>query len=143
MARTILAIDDSPVQQSLYKFFLSKDYALEQALSGNKALAIAKKIAFDLIITDINLPEMGGVDIIKNLKWMPHQVNAKILVVSSDLQGIKKAKAAGCDYFMIKPVDPHKLAKSIDKILNVAAAEQAKQAQDNNKSDGQQQAEEG
>jgi len=118
MALTILAIDDSPVQQSLYKFFLGKDYALEQALAGNKALKIAKKISFDLIITDINLPEIGGVELIKEIKWMPHQVNAKILVISSDLMGIQKAKEAGCDYFMIKPIDPMKLAKAVDKILN-------------------------
>jgi two-component system cell cycle response regulator DivK len=69
MRKTILIIEDNDINMTLYTLFLSKaGYSVIQSPKGKNGLDMIKEFLPDLVLTDINLPDISGIDIIKNIK---------------------------------------------------------------------------
>lgn len=121
MAKTILLVDDSlTMMMSLQSYLESSGFVVETA--GDGVLALNKLKAGsnpDLIITDINMPNMDGLELIKNIKTLAGFRFKPIIVLSTESQAAKRdeAKKLGATGWMVKPVDAGSLVNVIKKLL--------------------------
>lgn len=121
MAKTILIVDDSVTMVMSVKNNLEiAGFKVETAEDGVKALAKLKGgIKPDLIITDINMPNMGGMDLIKNVRALPGFRFTPILTLTTESQAEKReeGKKLGATGWLVKPVGGADLLKIIKQVL--------------------------
>ncbi len=117
---SILAVDDMRSMRELVQSVLEKrGYTVSTAEDGLKALAAAQKAPFDLIIADINMPNLDGVDLIKHLRGLPGYETTPILMLTTESADEKKraARTAGANGWIQKPFNPERLANAVEKTL--------------------------
>jgi two-component system chemotaxis response regulator CheY len=121
MAKTILVVDDSALMLSSLKANLAMaGFNVETAEDGIKAMSKLKGgVKPDLIITDINMPNMGGMDLIKNVRALPGFRFTPILTLTTESQAEKRAegKKLGATGWLVKPVGGADLLKIIKQVL--------------------------
>jgi two-component system chemotaxis response regulator CheY len=121
MAKTILLVDDSAtVLMSVRTTLEIAGFTVETAEDGLKALSKLKSGAKpDLIITDLNMPNMGGMDLIKNVRTLPAFRFTPILTLTTESQADKRAegKKLGATGWLVKPVGGADLLKVIRQVL--------------------------
>jgi two-component system chemotaxis response regulator CheY len=117
---SVLTVDDSASVRRTIKIALSGEgYGVTEAADGAEGLSKAENGAFDLIITDLNMPVMDGLTMIRELRKKPAQAGVPILFLTTESDsGIKaEAKAAGATGWLTKPFDPDHLIRVVTKIL--------------------------
>jgi two-component system chemotaxis response regulator CheY len=120
MSYKILICDDSAAIRQLVKLILTTyEYEVIEADDGLQGLALTKKHQFDLIITDVNMPNMDGLNLVRELRTLPKYQFTPILLMTTDpdSQTKKEAKSAGATGWIIKPFDPEKLIAAVRKVL--------------------------
>jgi two-component system, chemotaxis family, chemotaxis protein CheY len=116
----VLIVDDSRVTRRLLGSVLKCDgYAVDEAEDGLDALEKLAAIKTDLIIADLNMPNMDGVTFVRNVRGAPYvrAIPIVMLTVSSDKCLREEAIAAGTDVFMTKPVKPGRLLATVKSLL--------------------------
>ncbi len=118
----LLIVDDSNMQRDMIKFAL-KDGGypdITEAATGEEALKKANETAYDLIITDINMPGINGFELVKRLRAMPIYETKPILVLTTENTDEMKmrGKNAGATGWIIKPFAPAQLIKAIGIALS-------------------------
>jgi len=120
MAR-ILAVDDSPAMRQMVSVTLrSAGHQVVEANDGCAALEIAKKEpAMDLVLTDINMPNMDGITLVRELRQLNHYRGVPLLVLTTEATAQKKqeGKAAGATGWIVKPFNPERLLATIAKVI--------------------------
>lgn len=119
MAR-ILAVDDSASMRQMVSFTLKgAGHDVVEAVDGVDALAKAKGAKFDLVISDVNMPNMDGISLIKELRGLPDFKFTPMLMLTTESAGDKKqqGKAAGATGWIVKPFNPDQLLATIGKVL--------------------------
>jgi len=119
MAKRILAVDDSKTMRDMVSFTLSKaGFEVNVAEDGKGALAVLGGGKFDLIITDLNMPVMDGITLIKNVRSSAQHRGVPILILTTESDGAKKAegKAAGATGWLVKPFSPEKLVELVQRV---------------------------
>lgn len=117
----ILLVDDHKIVRKALKLFLNntKDcFVIQEASSGKEALEKIQNQTYDLIITDINMPLMNGIELcIQILKINPH---AKVLALSmmNDNVNIKKMLQAGATGYLLKDCDEQEFLMAVKTVLN-------------------------
>lgn len=117
---SILTVDDSASVRWTIKMALTGEgYDVTEACDGEDGLRQAGGRRFDLIITDLNMPVMNGLTMIRELRKVPAHAGVPILFLTTESDGGLKAeaKAAGATGWMTKPFDPDNLIKLVKKIL--------------------------
>src|ERR1041384_3187589 len=96
MAR-ILAVDDSPAMRQMVSVTLrSAGHEVVEAFDAREALDIAKREpAVDLVITDINMPNMDGITLVKELRQLAHYQGVPLLVLTTEASAQKKQEGKG------------------------------------------------
>lgn len=121
MAKTILIVDDSATMiMSIQNYLEMSGFTVETAGDGVKALSKLKDgLKPDLIITDINMPNMGGLELIKNVRLLPGLRFTPILTLTTESQAEKRAegKKLGATGWLVKPVGGAELLKIIKQVL--------------------------
>lgn len=120
MTASILTVDDSPSIRMALKIALTgAGYSVAEAADGAEGIAKAKASAFDLIITDLNMPVMDGLTMIEEMRRMPEQMGVPIVFLTTESdEGMKaRAKAAGATGWLTKPFDPEQLVRIAKKVL--------------------------
>jgi len=120
MACNILISDDSNSMRQMLIFALNAaNYNVIEAENGLQALELAKIHQFDLIITDINMPLLDGLSLVRELRTLPDYQFKPILLLTTESDPEKKkiAKMAGATGWIIKPFDPDKLLAAVRKVL--------------------------
>jgi two-component system chemotaxis response regulator CheY len=120
MAKTILIVDDSESIREVVSFTLENEgYTVLIAVDGTDALRFLNGQNIDLIITDLHMPEMDGITLIKEVRNMPDYQRIPILFLTTESQAAKKmeAKDAGATGWIIKPFVPAKLIAALSKVL--------------------------
>lgn len=121
MAKKILIVDDSATMTMSLKSGLEMSgFSVTTATDGIKALAALKEGAKpDIIITDINMPNMGGLEFIKNVKAMPGFRFVPILTLTTDGDAAKRdeGKRLGATGWLIKPIKGPELVQVIRQVL--------------------------
>jgi len=121
MAKTIFVVDDSATMLMSVKATLEMNgFKVETASDGVQALNKLKTgIKPDLIITDINMPNMGGMELIKNVRALPAFRFTPILTLTTESQAAKRdeGKKLGATGWLVKPVGGADLLKVIKQVL--------------------------
>jgi len=116
----ILAVDDSASMRQMVSFTLKgAGHDVVEAVDGVDALAKAKDATFDLVISDVNMPNMDGITLIKELRGLPAFKFTPMLMLTTESAGDKKqqGKAAGATGWIVKPFNPDQLLATIGKVL--------------------------
>ena len=122
MPKTILTVDDSLTIRETVKLTLSGNgYALLTADDGVQGLAVCEQNKVDLVITDLNMPNMDGIKMIERLRALPAYRFTPILMLTTESQDEKKSagKRAGATGWVVKPFDPVKLSAVVHKVCPV------------------------
>ncbi len=120
MKEKILIVEDNPLNMRLIEMVLGvKNYALLKATSGEEAVDVALRKQPDIIIMDIQLPDVDGFEVIGRLKKNPAFGNIPIIAITAyamkgDKEGIIEA---GCDAYLSKPIDTRELPGKVTEML--------------------------
>jgi two-component system chemotaxis response regulator CheY len=98
----------------------SAGYEVLEAADGVEALNLAKsQAAVDLVLTDINMPNMDGLTLVRQLRLLPHYCGVPLLVLTTEASTQKKleGKAAGATGWVVKPFNPERLLATIAQIV--------------------------
>ncbi|PTS76625.1 two-component system response regulator [Sphingomonas sp. HMWF008] len=120
MSASILTVDDSGSMRMAIRIALTgAGYAVTEAEDGVDGLNKANAAKFDLIITDLNMPRMDGLTMIRELRKNPAQCGTPIifLTTESDDSIKQQAKAAGATGWLVKPFVAEQLVKVSRKVL--------------------------
>jgi two-component system chemotaxis response regulator CheY len=119
--KTIFLTDDSATILLSISNILSKaGYAVEKASTGEEALKrFQSGVKVDLLITDLNMPGMNGIDLIKELRKLPSYKFMPILFLTTESQQSKKqeAKSAGASGWIVKPATADDLLNTIKLVM--------------------------
>jgi len=119
MAKKALTVDDTTSMRKMVAFALKQaGFDAIEAPDGQAGLNEAKKQAFDLIVTDQNMPGMDGLTLIKTLRGLPQYQSTPILMLTTEAGDTMKAqgRAAGATGWVVKPFDPQRFIDLIKKI---------------------------
>lgn len=120
MGKRILTVDDSQSIRQLVGFVLNgAGYSVEEAADGAAGLAKAQGSAFDLILTDQNMPNMDGLTMIKRLRASPSYARTPILILTTESSDAMKARGreSGATGWVVKPFEPSKLLEVVKKVI--------------------------
>ena len=125
----LLLVDDDPILLTLMaKLLRHRGHTVSEAVSGEECLARATTEKFDLIKTDVMMPDMDGYQLTRQLRAHPAVRETAILIVTASLQGPDRdiAIAAGADGYDIKTVNVSRLNDKIESLLAARQASQTK-----------------
>lgn len=117
---SILAVDDSQSMRQMVSFTLREaGYEVFEAVDGMEALRLAQGRKVSLVLTDVNMPNMDGITLIRELRALPNYKFIPILMLTTESGEEKKreGKTAGATGWIVKPFDPDKLIAVIRKVI--------------------------
>jgi len=120
MKKRILAVDDSPSVRQMVKLTLSgAGYDIVEAGDGAEGLSKARASTLDMVVTDLNMPVMNGLSLIRELRKLPAYRGVPILFLTteSDPEMKQQAKAAGATGWITKPFQQDQLVAIVRKVL--------------------------
>lgn len=118
--KTILIADDSDSVRELVSFTLENaGYHVLVGVDGEDALKHLDGGEIDLVLTDLHMPKLDGIGLIKNIRAKPQYQHVPILFLTTESQVEKKeeAKAAGATGWIVKPFVPEKLLATVTKVI--------------------------
>lgn len=121
MAKTILIVDDSSSLRMVVKLALMRaGYEVIEAGDGKEALAQLEKTAkVHLIVSDVNMPNMNGIDFVTQVKQHPRHKFTPVVMLTTEGQDAKKeqGRAAGAKAWIVKPFNPPQLLDAVSKLI--------------------------
>ena len=119
MSKTILTVDDSNTIRQMVTFTLkAAGYNVIEAKDGQDALTKLSQ-PLGMVVTDLNMPTLDGIGLIKRLRAHPDYKYVPIVVLTTESETTKKqeARAAGATAWIVKPFRPEQLVSVIQKVL--------------------------
>ncbi len=120
MRRSVLMVDDSPSMRALVRSTLElAGFDVIEKIDGVAALGYAKGGSADLVLTDVNMPNMDGIQLVGELRSLPQYKFVPILVLTTESGGDMKMRGrqAGATGWIVKPFDPAQLIATINRVL--------------------------
>jgi len=119
--KTILIADDSPAMRAMLVSTIEMlgDFRIVEVSSGFEALRLLPREKVDLILTDINMPDINGLELISYLRTNSNYLSIPVFIISSEgsRKDIEKGKLLGANEYLIKPFDPARLQALISYYL--------------------------
>jgi two-component system CheB/CheR fusion protein len=118
----ILIVDDYPDALDIWALYLrSMGYRVSTASDGAAAIAQAERLLPDLIVLDLELPQVSGFDVAKHLRANPATHDLPLIAATgySHRGQLDRAREAGFDHILVKPADPDVLVAEIERLLEV------------------------
>jgi len=119
-SQTILAVDDSASMRQMVRYTLEgAGYKVLQASDGVEALELAKHGVADLVLTDVNMPRMDGIELVRELRALSTYkfVPMLVLTTESGQETKMRGKQAGATGWIVKPFNPDQLLATIARVL--------------------------
>jgi len=120
MSKIIMTVDDSASIRQMVTFTLEQaGYDVLEAVDGVDAIEKLTDTAINMVITDLNMPNMDGIELIKNIRVKSEYKFIPIIMLTTESQGSKKqeGKAAGATGWIVKPFKPEQLLGVVKKVL--------------------------
>lgn len=120
MSRTILAVDDSASIRMMLSFTLRENgYRVIEARDGREGLAKLQGQEVDMVITDLNMPELDGIGLIRGVRENPSSRFTPVIMLTTESQDQRKqeARAAGATGWITKPFRPEQLLAVVKKVI--------------------------
>jgi DNA-binding NtrC family response regulator len=121
--KKVLVIDDEQiVLNSVEKILGQGDYEVEATLSGRQGLEWALSKSYDIVLTDVRMPDMGGMLILRDIKKAKPSMPVIIITGYANVQTAMQAMKLGAAEYIEKPFTPDQLLKAVDTTVSQAAA---------------------
>jgi len=120
MAKTILIVDDSASLRQVVSIALKgAGYEVLEAADGQEGLSKLDGTKINLIISDVNMPNMDGISMAKEIKNMPNYKFTPIIMLTTEAGADKKdlGKAAGVKAWVVKPFKPDQMLDAVSKLI--------------------------
>ena len=119
--KNILAIDDSKTQLKIFENFLSPRYDVTLAESAVEAMKFMDAAIFDLILLDIEMPDVSGFEFLHEIRKKPRYMTKPVIIVSghTDPDFLASAKSSSASDVLSKPVDSKQLFEAIEKAFTM------------------------
>ena len=120
MALTVMTVDDSRTMRDMVSYTLKEaGYNVLEAEDGQQALSVLNGQRADVVITDLNMPNMDGISLIKELRAKPDYKATPILMLTTEADDTKKGagREAGATGWIVKPFNPEKLLAVVNKVV--------------------------
>ncbi|KJR40042.1 chemotaxis protein CheY [Candidatus Magnetoovum chiemensis] len=120
MAKTIMTVDDSASVRQMVSFTLKgAGYNVVEAVDGKDALAKLSSAQVNMIITDLNMPNLDGIGLIRQVRANPSLKFLPVVMLTTESQDSKKmeGKQAGATGWIVKPFKPDQLLAVVKKVL--------------------------
>lgn len=117
---SILAVDDSASMRQMVAFTLKgAGYEVVEACDGSEALNCAQQQTFDLVLSDVNMPVMDGIELVTELRKISDYKFTPVLMLTTESAGDMKMKGkqAGATGWIVKPFNPEQLLSTIKRVL--------------------------
>lgn len=121
---SILIVDDSrAIRQISSSTLRGAGFEVVEADDGNQGYERARRQKFELILSDLNMPDLDGINMTKKIRQLSNHRSTPILIVTTESQMAMKsdAKAAGANGWVVKPVEPKRLVEIVQQILATRA----------------------
>jgi two-component system chemotaxis response regulator CheY len=118
--KTIMTVDDSASVRQMVNFTLKQlGYEIIEASNGNDALRKIDKKQIDMLITDVNMPELDGISLVRKVREIPAYRFIPIIMLTTEWETEKKqaGKAAGATGWIVKPFKPDQLLAVVKKVM--------------------------
>jgi two-component system cell cycle response regulator DivK len=118
---TILLVEDNEDNQEIYRIILAHHgHEVLQAFDGEAGVELARTHVPDLILMDLTMPVLDGIEATRLLKADPATAHIPIIVLTAHTQheDVAAAEEAGCDAYLAKPVEPAKVASEVRRVLS-------------------------
>ncbi len=122
-ARILIVDDEVAIKKALSKFLSSLGYDVESASDGAEAIEMAKNKIYDLVISDLKMPNMSGIELIKALKQIHPQMVALIMTGFGTIESAIEAIKAGAFHYITKPFELDDVAMLVEKALKYSKLE--------------------
>jgi two-component system chemotaxis response regulator CheY len=121
MARKILVVEDSPMTRSLIISSLEEvgDFIIIEAENGFQALRKLPEVSPDLVITDINMPDINGLEVVRFVKQSENFKHLPVIIVTTEGRDVDKERGLrlGADRYLVKPFEPEQLQRFVQELL--------------------------
>jgi len=120
MAKRVLTVDDSASIRQMVSFTLKNaGYEVVEAVDGKDALSKLNGDPIHMVITDLNMPNLDGISLVKNIRSNPAYKFIPIVLLTTESQESKKieGKQAGATGWIVKPFKPEQLVAVMKKVL--------------------------
>jgi len=120
MPKTIITVDDAATMRKMIAFTLkTAGYEIIEAADGQAAFELLKDRSVDLVITDVNMPNMNGIELTQKVRTVPHlsKVPVLLLTTESDPEMKNRGRAAGATGWIVKPFKQEQLLAVVGKVL--------------------------
>ena len=121
MSKMALVVDDSTAMRQMVAFTLqSAGFTVIEGADGKDALGKVSGKSVNLVVTDLNMPNMDGISLIRELRKLPNFKFTPILMLTTESQDTKKqeGKSAGATGWLVKPFNPEQLLGIVAKVVN-------------------------
>ncbi len=118
MKYKILHVDDEKATLDSLKWYLVDEYELYQALNGKEALKIIQKENIHIVLLDIAMPQMSGIEVLEKIKSYDPHIDVIMVSGKNDIQLAVSSIKKGASHYIEKPIDPEKLNLAITTVLN-------------------------
>jgi len=118
--QTIMVVDDALVMRNLMGAILRQaGYAAIEMCDGTDAMKYARENSVDMVITDINMPNMNGISLVSKLRRLETYAHIPILMITTESSDYKKTKAKnmGADGWLQKPIDEKRVLKAVSAMF--------------------------
>ena len=123
LVRSILIVEDSTTTRALIKAIIEEmgDFQTVEASSGFEALKLLPTQEFDLVITDINMPDINGLELINFMKKNSKYMNVPLVIVSTERseEDRKRGMALGAKAYITKPFKAYELQEIIKQVIDI------------------------
>jgi DNA-binding NtrC family response regulator len=117
-AKKIIIVDDDESIRKTFFLILNKNYRVYLAKDSKEALQRFKRAKIDLIIADLKLPYLNGVEMVAKFRELGYRGNVILISAYPDLVNVDELSRLSISHFFVKPLDLDSLNRSIDHLLN-------------------------
>jgi CheY-like chemotaxis protein len=114
---TVLICDDEPSLRELIRVSLDGQYSFAEADDGEESLEIARRLRPDVIILDMMMPRLSGLEVLTELRRDEAMSDTRVIVLTAQPGSRDDALREGADLVMVKPFEPDQISTAVEEVL--------------------------
>ena len=114
---TVLICDDEPSLRELIRISLDGPYSFAEADDGEKSLEIARRLRPDVIILDMMMPRLSGLEVLSEIRGDRGLAETAVIVLTAQPSTKEEALRGGADIVMVKPFEPEQITAAVEEVL--------------------------
>jgi len=114
----ILIVDDEPGARESLEVILEDDYQLHSVGSGQEALTVIKKVPVDVVLLDVNMPGMDGLEVLRQIKEQDEQIDVVMVSALNLARKVVDAIKSGAYDYITKPYEPEDILSTVERVMN-------------------------